>query len=175
LNRAQITLDLIYDAPAERDAAHRHLDVHLIRRWHRRTQPIRYYDDDATLTRYDAPRRAANRIIVYAEEHSRATGELYCLHVEWDAVGRRAVVAAGLAAPRDVLTFDHRENRRSQKLAALPAAQAALRFASEETCGLSKGFGFSLFRPRQGLRPLAGSRLSHGGRLPLAFACWAFA
>jgi hypothetical protein len=108
LNRAQITLDLIFDTRAERDATRGYFDAHLIRRWHRRSQKIQYYDDDKSLTRYDAPRTAANRIIRYAEEYSRWTGELYCLHVEWEARGRRAVAAAGIVTPRDLLSFDHR-------------------------------------------------------------------
>jgi hypothetical protein len=107
VNRAQFTLDLIYNTPAERDQARQFFHVHLVRRW-RRPSPLRFYDNDEDATRYDGPRKCANRLTDYSEPYSRATGEVCCLHVEWTASGVKAVRAAGIITPRDVLRFDHR-------------------------------------------------------------------
>jgi hypothetical protein len=59
-------------------------------------------------TRYDADRAAQNGIVFYKEDHSRITGEEYCLHLEWRLNRLRAVRAAGIETGQDLLKFDHR-------------------------------------------------------------------
>jgi hypothetical protein len=59
-------------------------------------------------TRYDGPRRAPNRLVLYPCEHSRVTGELDALHLEWRLGRKRAVRAAGIHTVSDLIAFDHR-------------------------------------------------------------------
>jgi hypothetical protein len=59
-------------------------------------------------TRYDGPRTAANRTALYRAAHSRVTGELDALHLEWRCKGLRAVQRAGISCAADLLRFDHR-------------------------------------------------------------------
>jgi hypothetical protein len=106
INYMHVTLDYIYPL-ADRAADRTYLYRHLTRRWHC-SQKIKFWDDDEEDTRYDGPPTAPNLIVVYQEDHSRITGECYCLHVEWRAKGVDAVCAAGVRRSRDVLTFDHR-------------------------------------------------------------------
>lgn len=120
INRAEITIDLVFNNWAERDDTWEFLHQHLVRRWHGRKQEIRAYrrraqnhplSDEGGVgdTRYDAGRGAPNVVVFYREEHSRVTGELCCLHLEWRLNGSRAVRAAGIESGRDLLEFDHRQ------------------------------------------------------------------
>jgi hypothetical protein len=107
INRVEVALDLIFKNARERDRAYEFVDKHLVRRWHGSKQQIRVHPGEAG-TRYDAARSAANAIVVYREKHSRISGEVDCLHLEWRASKRRAVQALGISSPRDLLRFDHR-------------------------------------------------------------------
>ena len=113
INRAEVTIDLVFKSWAERDDAFDFLHRHLVRRWHGKRQQIRVYkaEDKRTSggTRYDAGRWAANRIVFYREEHSRITGELASLHLEWRLNGLKAVRSAGIESGQDLLEFDHRQ------------------------------------------------------------------
>ena len=112
INRAEVTIDLVFKSWAERDDAFDFLHHHLVRRWHGKRQQIRVYkaEDKRTSggTRYDAGRWAANRIVFYREEHSRITGEIACLHLEWCLNGLKAVRSAGIESGQDLLEFSHR-------------------------------------------------------------------
>jgi hypothetical protein len=59
-------------------------------------------------TRYDAGGQARNRLVIYAEDHSRVTGELNCIHIEWRVRSPRAIRAAGINSGKDLPEFDHR-------------------------------------------------------------------
>jgi hypothetical protein len=125
VNRAEITLDYILDSLAALDDAQEFLHFHLIRRWHSKKQQVRLYrgsqerdsrgkrgaervhEIELATTRYDAGRWSRNGLVIYIDKHSRVTGELYCLHVEWRANGLRAVQAAGIKSASDLLEFDH--------------------------------------------------------------------
>ena len=125
VNRIEVTLDYIFDSPAALDRAQEFLHFHLIRRWHSKKQQVRLYrgskerdsrgkrraervhEIEQTTTRYDAGRRSKNALVIYTENHSRGTGELYCLHLEWRANGLRPVQAAGIRSASDLLEFDH--------------------------------------------------------------------
>ena len=101
----EIALDLAFDSPADRDDTQDWLRRHLIRRWHGKQQEVFCVEE----TRYDASRAAPNQIVFYREEHSRITGELNCLHIEWRANRARAVRSAGIITPQDLLVFPFRE------------------------------------------------------------------
>jgi len=127
INRVEIALDYVFESWSARDEAQEFLDFHLIRRWHSKKQKIRLYRAgkerdsrgrrkpervatiDRAQTRYDSGRWSRNGIAIYTERHSRVTGELCCLHLEWRANGRRAVQAAGIKSAEDLLQFDHHE------------------------------------------------------------------
>jgi hypothetical protein len=110
INGVEITLDLIFRNPAEKEAAADCLHQHLIRRWHGSRQEIRVQSDANGVIQYrfDARRSAPNKIALYPEDFTRVTGELYCLHLEWRAKGSRATRALGINSPVDLLRFDHR-------------------------------------------------------------------
>jgi hypothetical protein len=88
INRVEIALDCLFNCKAHRDDAWDFLHGHLVRRWHSRSQRIRIIqnddqEEDGFGTRYDAGRGSPNNIAFYEEGHSRVTGELSCLHLEW--------------------------------------------------------------------------------------------
>ena len=70
----------------------------------------RPHADDAGTgeSRYDAGGWAPNLLVFYAEGHTRVTGELHCLHVEWRLNRLRAVRAAGIESGQDLPEFNHR-------------------------------------------------------------------
>jgi hypothetical protein len=127
VNRGEIALDFIFASWTARDEAMEFLDFHLIRRWRSKKQQVRLYragterdhrgrprpervdEISDAQTRYDAGRGSRNGITAYLEKHSRVTGELFCLHLEWRANGLRAVQAAGIKSACDLLDFDHHE------------------------------------------------------------------
>lgn len=120
INRVEIALDLIFNDAREQDEAFEFLHRHLIRRWHGRTQKIKLVraerkkrkaqvveEGSAGATRYDAG-RAPNAIAMYRNQHSRVTGELFCVHIEWRLSGVRPVRSAGIQLGSDLLGFNHR-------------------------------------------------------------------
>jgi hypothetical protein len=106
INRAEIAIDLVFRSWAERDDAKEFLHQHFVRRWHGKNQPIWVFEAGA---RYDGPRRAPNRTAFYQEEHSRITGEVCVLHVEWRLNGLQALRRAGITSGQDLLEFNHRQ------------------------------------------------------------------
>jgi hypothetical protein len=119
INRGEITLDLVFKYRANKDEAWEFLHRHLVRRWHGKKQEIRIDrgkqkpsngDEDGTSgTRYDAGRSAPNLIACYREGHSRITGEVNCLHLEWRLNALKAVRSIGIETGADLLEFDHRQ------------------------------------------------------------------
>ena len=116
VNRVEIAIDYVFKSWADRDDAWEFLHRHLVRRWHGKRQEIRLItsnpdsgDDVFGGTRYDAGRWAPNGTVFYLEKHSRITGEVACLHLEWRLNRLKAVRAAGIESGRDLLEFNHRE------------------------------------------------------------------
>jgi hypothetical protein len=103
INSTETALDLVFTTRREVERAGEFLNDHLCRRWHGKQHVHICYD-----TRYDASRRARNGIVVYPERHSRITGELNVLHLEWRSRGINAVQSAGILYGKDLLGFDHR-------------------------------------------------------------------
>ena len=119
INRAEITIDLVFNCLSDRDDAWECLHRHIVRRWHGKKQQIRAYRGGSQThslsdygglgdSRYDAGGSAPNKIVFYREEHSRVTGEAYCLHLEWRLKGLTAVRRAGIESGHDLLEFNHR-------------------------------------------------------------------
>ncbi|MFZ0846153.1 MAG: hypothetical protein WAM62_10205 [Pseudolabrys sp.] len=113
INRVEITIDLTFNCLSDRDDTWEFLHRHIVRRWHGKNQEIRIVrgekaQNDTVGTRYDAGGWASNKIVFYPEEHSRMTGELNCLHLEWHLKGLKAVRAARIESGRDLLDFNHR-------------------------------------------------------------------
>jgi hypothetical protein len=109
INYVEITLDYIFDAPAKAADAEEYLNRHLHRRHKGPKQKVWPVSSSRGRTRYDGPPYAPNLTVVYAEHHSRVTGELFCLHVERRINGVRAVRNAGIRSGGDLLDFDHHE------------------------------------------------------------------
>jgi hypothetical protein len=117
INRAEITLDLVFKYRGDRDETWNFLHRYLVRRWHGKKQEIRVVRSgesrpsvsDKYDTRYDAGRSAPNCIAFYKQGHSRVTGEVNCLHLEWRLKGLKAVRSIGIERGRDLLEFDHRQ------------------------------------------------------------------
>lgn len=108
VNRVEVSVDYSFASEKERDTAYDYFDQHRVRRWHGRKSLIHVHPGSAE-TRYDAARRSKNATVQYKQAFSRVTGELHVLHLEWRASGRRAVAAAGINSPGDLLEFNHRE------------------------------------------------------------------
>jgi hypothetical protein len=116
INRAEIAVDYLFDNWAGRDDAFDFVHQHIVRRWHGKKQEIRVFKpsrrtdtDRLGGTRYDAGRSSPNSIVLYPEKHSRVTGELACLHLEWRLNGLKSVRAAGIRSGRDLIEFNHRQ------------------------------------------------------------------
>ena len=124
INRAEITLDFIFNNWAEVDETFEFLHRHIVRRWHGPKQKIKIVRKDAAAaagkkkarvvdeiergeTRYDAGRKP-NKIVFYRGRHCRVTGEVYCLHLEWHLNGLKPIRAAVIESGRDLLEFNHR-------------------------------------------------------------------
>jgi hypothetical protein len=121
INRAEFAIDYIFASPADRQDAFEFLFHSLLRRWHGKTQLVRLVGSSrrkmnvstggkiaGAKTRYDAGRKASNSLVLYPESFSRLTGEVACLHLEWRANNRRAVISAGITSGGDLVSFDHR-------------------------------------------------------------------
>jgi hypothetical protein len=119
VNMVELAIEYVYGHWHDRDNAFEYLHRYLIRRWHGRRQLVRIsrtsrreqHPTHGQLpgTRYDGPRTAANRTVLYRAEHSRVTGELDALHLEWRLGRLKAVRQAGIRSAADLLTFNHRQ------------------------------------------------------------------
>jgi hypothetical protein len=103
INQVELSLDLVFANAADRDDSVEFFNRHQTRRWHNKNQGIRRVET----TRYDAARTAPNKIVVYPQDVCRITGQLDCLHIEWRANTRRAVICAGVRSGTDLIKFDH--------------------------------------------------------------------
>jgi hypothetical protein len=104
MNYVEVALDWIFNSEEERDAAHEFIRRHHVKRWHGKQEVFSYQG-----ARYTAKRRAANKLVNYAEQGSRISGELFCEHVEWRLSGTRALRRAGISSLNDLLELDHRQ------------------------------------------------------------------
>jgi hypothetical protein len=116
INQVEITIDYVFKDWVGRDDAWDFLHRHIVRRWHGKNQEIRIVKSDSDTddnrsggTRYDAGRSAPNGIVLYKDKHSRVTGEVNCLHLEWRLNRLRAVRSAGIKSGLDLLKFNRRQ------------------------------------------------------------------
>jgi hypothetical protein len=103
INRIDFALDYIYGHADDRDDTAEWFDFHLLVR-HTKQAVVRVGKRHCK-TRYARRRWARHNLIFYYDKPCRLTGELYCLHLEWRAVGRIACIAAGITTPQDLLRF----------------------------------------------------------------------
>ena len=105
LNYTEHALNWIYANRKTKNEDKYWIDRHLIRRYHRGEQDIRFVEGE---TRYDARRRSANVTALYGDRASKVTGELFCLHVEWRCNRANALRRLGINSINDLVDFDHR-------------------------------------------------------------------
>jgi hypothetical protein len=74
VNYTEFALDWVFDYGDQRDDAATFANQHLVKRWHRASQGIRFEQG----TRYTAGRHAGTNLVTYADQPSRITGELAC-------------------------------------------------------------------------------------------------
>jgi hypothetical protein len=104
MNYVEVSLDWIFNSEEKRDDAQEFIRRYHVKRWHGKQQALLYKG-----TRYTAKRRAANKLVNYAEQGSRISGELFCEHVEWRLIGARALRRAGIGSLNELLKLDHRQ------------------------------------------------------------------
>jgi hypothetical protein len=91
INQIEPALDHCFDSLHRREQLYDLQDQSLVRNWHHKRQQIRIVPGFGD-TRYDAQgRKVRNKIVFYKEPFSRITGELNCLHTEWDQVSKGSV------------------------------------------------------------------------------------
>ena len=88
-NYVEIALDLIYADADQCQDAYEFLCRHHIKKHHGKQQ-VRLVGDNGS-TRYSGPRRAPNVLCIYQGRHSKVSGEVNCLHVEWRIRSRQAL------------------------------------------------------------------------------------
>jgi hypothetical protein len=104
MNYAELSLDWTFDSEEARDAAHEFVRSHHVKRWHGE-QRVTFHSG----TRYTAQRRVPNKVVSYADQPSRITGEIHCVHVEWRLNGARTLRRAGIATVSVLLKLDHHQ------------------------------------------------------------------
>jgi hypothetical protein len=117
INRIEVTIDYHFANGQDRDGTFAFFHRHLIRPYHGRKQEIVLLrsegrepcsDIDNVETRYDASRRARNRIAFYKQDVCRITGEVVpLLHLEWRANGKRTLGRLGIYSVADLESFNH--------------------------------------------------------------------
>ena len=106
INYVEYALDWTFNHEDERDDAWIFTDRHIVKRWHRHSQGIRYVKSVKGVTRYTAGRHGNSNLVSYADKPSRITGELYCVHIEF-RMRLRALRRIGISSARDLLNYDH--------------------------------------------------------------------
>jgi len=91
----------MFDNEYERDQARDFVNHHHVKRWHGE-QEIKF----CNRTRYTGKRGVPNKLVTYADQPSRTTGELYCVHIQWRSNGARALRRAGVYSVQDLLNVD---------------------------------------------------------------------
>ena len=105
INYVEFALDWTFNYEDECDAAWTFIDRHIIKRWHRDSQGIRYVK--RKVTRYTAGRHETANLVSYADKPSRITGELYCVHIEFRYTRQRTLQRIGISSAKDLLNYDH--------------------------------------------------------------------
>jgi len=120
LNMLHLALDLIFASPTKQDRAFIFASEKMIRRRTRKKAQVKFgrgsqdkWDGAKSAwnanCRYDDGENAANRIALYTDDHSRITGEMNVLHIEWRKVGKPSLRQLGINSLDDLLAFDQRQ------------------------------------------------------------------
>ena len=105
VNYVEVALDLTTASRRDADDLAERLSRTWIKPWRGKQVVARVGN-----TLYGAQnRRIRNQAVMYADQHSKATGEVYCVHLEWRITGADAVRAVGLSQLRDLIELDFRE------------------------------------------------------------------
>lgn len=100
----EVSLDLVFDEAVDRDAARDFFNVHIVKKYHRPSQGIRFAKD----TRYTGPRKAQTNLAIYSDQPCKVTGEAYCLHLDW-RMNRAALRRCGLTSISDFIALDYQK------------------------------------------------------------------
>jgi hypothetical protein len=103
INCVDVAIDYVFRTTQETLRFHKFLDVHFVKRWHRKHR-LSYF----RTTRYTAQRRwVRNNVALYSDKPSRFTGDP-CAHLEWRSRLKSAVRSIGVSNLSDLISFDHR-------------------------------------------------------------------
>ena len=105
----EVSLDWTFENEAEKDDAFAFVCRYLVKQHHRSGQGIRFVGKDGKFTRYTAARGAPNLIAMYADKPSKATGEIFCVHLDWRISRAYALRRAGIYKVSDLINFNHQE------------------------------------------------------------------
>jgi hypothetical protein len=100
LTYVEASLDWVFAFLDQCEDAYAVLDRHHVKNHQR--DGLRYKKG----TRYAGRRTSPNTLVIYADRHSKATGEIHCVHLDWRLRGR-ALQQAGITSVADLLDFDH--------------------------------------------------------------------
>jgi hypothetical protein len=103
LNYVEVAQDWIFDDQFQKLMADQFARQYLVEKFHRQDSNL---VEGATL--YTRRRRARNKITIYADQPSRMSGDLDCVHIEARMAGADALRRAGISSVADLLRFDHR-------------------------------------------------------------------
>lgn len=106
VNYTEFALDWVFNYQDERADAATFANQHLVKRWHRASQGIRFVEG---VTRYIAGRHATANLVTYADQACKVTGELACVHIEYRVRGQRSLQRLGIRCAQDLVNFGHYE------------------------------------------------------------------
>lgn len=105
INAVEIALDWVYPDELRKDRAFEFTCQGVVKS-HHREQGIRWFNG---ITRYSGPRGAPNVMAIYGDKHSKVTGEVDCVHLDWRISRRGAIERANLDTIDKLLNLDFRK------------------------------------------------------------------
>jgi hypothetical protein len=103
LHYVELALDWTFSTEHERETAYELIDRCFYKQYHRLSHHVGY----ERRTRYTGPRKLPHVVTLYDDLHSRVTGEVYCVHLEWRTQGARALRRIGIYSIADLIDFRH--------------------------------------------------------------------
>jgi hypothetical protein len=106
LNYVEIALDLTFNCETDRDDAADFFRKHFLKKWHRGQ---RCNIKGQTFYSHDERQPVPNLAVEYHDRHSKVTGEICCVHIEWRIFTKAALRRAGIECVGNLLTFNQRD------------------------------------------------------------------
>lgn len=104
INKIEFALDLIAESWWEADQLQEFMETHWVQRWRGKRRCAKVMN-----TAYGSQKRwVRNQPVIYSDRPSKATGEVYCCHLEWRTSQASAVRSANVAGLADLISFDFR-------------------------------------------------------------------